>query len=123
MGGLFVLVGCCCFYFSCCFAFVFCFCLKKLWWGRGGKLAVCVSVVSVSVLSAEAITCLHISSHSQTCLLLRFWRKVYALKALFTLLRLSFQILRFSAAVSDFRLPTIDLCEKFICEDGDRMTI
>ena len=58
----------------------------------------------------------------QTCLLLRFWRKVYALKALFTLLRLSCQILRFSAAVSDFRLPTIDLCDKFICEDGDRVT-
>ena len=59
----------------------------------------------------------------RTCLLLRFWRKVYALKALFTLLRLSSQILRFSAAVSDFRLPTIDLCEKFICEDDDRVTI
>ena len=59
---------------------------------------------------------------SQTCLLLRFWRKVYALKAVFTLLRLSCQILRFSAAVSDFGLPTIDLCDKFICADGDRVT-
>ena len=48
---------------------------------------------------------------------------MYALKALFTLLRLSSQILRFSTAVSDFRLPTIDLCEKFICEDDDRVTI
>ena len=46
------------------------------------------------------------------CLLLRFGRKVYALKALFTLLRLSCQILRFWAAVSDFGLTTIDLCDK-----------
>ena len=57
----------------------------------------------------------------QTCLLLRFWRKVYALKALFTLLRLSCQILCFSAAVSDFGLPTIDLCDEFISENGDRV--
>ena len=57
----------------------------------------------------------------QTCLLLRFWCKVYALKALFTLLRLSCHSVRFSAAVSDFGLPTIDLCDKFICEDGDRV--
>ena len=47
---------------------------------------------------------------------------MYALKALFTLLRLSCQILRFSAAVSDFRLPTIDKCKKFMWEDGDRVT-
>ena len=58
----------------------------------------------------------------QTCLLLRFWCKMYALKALFTLLRASCQILRFLAAVSDFRLPTINLCKKFICEAGDRVT-
>ena len=60
-------------------------------------------------------------SFQQTCLLLRFWRKVYALKALFTLLRLSCQILRFSVAVTDFGLATIDLCDKFICKDGDRV--
>ena len=47
---------------------------------------------------------------------------MYTLKALFTLLRLSCQILRFSAAVFDFGLPTIDLCDKFICEDSDRVT-
>ena len=48
----------------------------------------------------------------QTCLLLRFGRKVYALKALFTLLRLRCQILRFLAAVTDFESCTIDLCDK-----------
>ena len=37
------------------------------------------------------------------------------------LLRLSCQILRCLAAISDFRLSTIDLCKKFICEDGDRV--
>ena len=47
----------------------------------------------------------------QTCLLLRFWCKMYALKALFTLLRSSCQILRFLAAVSNFRLPTINMCK------------
>ena len=41
-----------------------------------------------------------VSTVEQTCLLLRFGRKVYALKALFTVLRLSCQILRFLAAVS-----------------------
>ena len=49
---------------------------------------------------------------------------MYALKALFTLLRLSSQILRFLAAVTSFGLTTIDLCDKsfrFICEDGDRV--
>ena len=48
----------------------------------------------------------------QTCLLLRFGRKVYALKALFTLLRLRCQILRFLVAVTDFESSTIDLCDK-----------
>ena len=58
----------------------------------------------------------------QICLLLRFWRKMYALEALFTLLLSSCQILRFLAAVSDFRLLTINLCKKFICEAGDQVT-
>ena len=39
------------------------------------------------------------------------------------LLRLSCQILRFSVAVSDFGLATIDLCDKFICEDSDRVML
>ena len=43
---------------------------------------------------------------------LRFGRKVYALKALFTLLRLRCQILRFLAAVTDFESSTIDLYDK-----------
>ena len=46
----------------------------------------------------------------QTCLLLRFGRKMYALEALFTLLRLTCQILRFLVAGS----PTLG-CVRSIC--------
>ena len=65
--------------------------------------------------SKSLIRCLRTgtsSTQEQTCLLLRFGRKVYALKALFTLLRLRCQILRFLAAVTDFESSTIDLCDK-----------
>ena len=68
--------------------------------------------VHIHVLARICIMQVHIHRHTQT----------HALKALFTLLRSSCQILRFLAAVSDFRLPTINLCKKFICEAGDRVT-
>ena len=89
------------------------------------RVCVCVCVCACMFVCLCVCVCVYAClcmCVCQTCLLLRFWRKMYALKALFTLLRSSCQILRFLAAVSDFGLPTINLCKKFICEAGDRVT-